>query len=159
MDNTRDLPGYKYYVDAQTGERPALFVVFVSVSEAARPDAEPLNGVLFPVEPVDLPALDARERNYERREVTGLVPEAGEGRVWTYVGSDAARERYATGAGRGAAAVSAEYLDAVRESFRALGEGELERFGRTTVAPAVPVRALRRVDLPEAPDAPPAAGP
>ena len=31
MDNTRDLPGYKYYV-APDGTRPAVFVAFLDVA-------------------------------------------------------------------------------------------------------------------------------
>src|SRR3954452_9313466 len=45
MDNSRDLPGYKYYVDPRTGERPRVFVAFLDL--APDPRAR-VNGVLFP---------------------------------------------------------------------------------------------------------------
>ena len=127
MDNTLDLPGYKHYVDAETGERPAVCVAFLDLV----PDpSSAVNGVVFPV--ADLAALDDRERNYERREV-----QPG---VWAYLGTEAARARFE----RGPTVVSREYLDGVRESFAALGE--LTRFEGSTDPPSVPVRDLRRID-------------
>jgi len=145
MDNSADLPGYKYYVDPASGERPAVFVTFVNVAEDP---ASTMNGVVFPVEPGELDTLDARERNYARREVTGLVsPDVG-GTVWVYAGSDDARARYETGCAGGASVVSEEYLLLVRDSFAALGEAALERFDQSTDPPEAPVRPLRRVDLP-----------
>ena len=31
MDNTKTIPGYKFYVDPQTGERPAVYVAFLAI--------------------------------------------------------------------------------------------------------------------------------
>jgi hypothetical protein len=140
MDNSVDLPGYKYYVDPNDGSRPPLFVAFLNLE----PDASTVvNGVVFPVEAAELPELDARERNYERRAV-----EIDGERAWAYVGTADARARYETGSSRGAAVVDRAYLDLVRDSFAALGDEELRRYEASTDAPAVPVRALRRVELP-----------
>ena len=36
MDNRRTIPGYKYYVDPETGERPPVRVTFLSLYPAAR---------------------------------------------------------------------------------------------------------------------------
>ena len=140
MDNSVDLPGYKYYVDPADGSRPGVFVTFLNLEPSA---GAPVNGAVFPVEADELPALDARERNYERRAV-----EVGGERAWTYVGTSEARERYETGAARNNAVVDGGYLDLVRESFAALGKDELRRYEASTDAPEVAVRALRRVDLP-----------
>lgn len=134
MNNRLDLPGYKYYVDADTGERPALFVTFLNIV----PGEGSVNGVVAPVSEDELVSLDARERNYVRRQVE--LP--GVGHAWTYVGSRAARARYA----RGPSVVALDYLDGVRGAFEALGE--LELFERSTEPHAVAVRDLRRVDLP-----------
>src|SRR3954452_3259035 len=66
MDNRVDLPGYKYYVDAQSGERPAVYVAYLDLE----PDPDnTVNGVAFEATDVELRSLDARERNYERRVV------------------------------------------------------------------------------------------
>jgi hypothetical protein len=120
MDNSVDLPGYKYYVDPETGERPALFVTFVNVVEAD----DRVRGVAFELD--DLAALDARERNYQRRRV---------GDLWVYVGTPEARERYQRGRTQGKAVVAAAYLETVREAFP-----DVE-------PPDLPVRELRRIDL------------
>ena len=129
MDNSVDLPGYKYYVD-DAGERPAVMVTFVNLVEAD----DSVNGMVFPVDASELELLDRRERNYERRRVGD--------RLWAYVGIEAALARYEAGP----SVVSREYLELVRAGFDAAGE--LERFERTTAPPAVPVLGLRRVDLP-----------
>jgi gamma-glutamylcyclotransferase (GGCT)/AIG2-like uncharacterized protein YtfP len=145
MDNSVDLPGYKYYVDAATGERPAAFVTFVDLAPAP---GSSVNGVVFPVDGHALPVLDARERNYERRELTGPLSVELDGRVWAYFGRDEARERYERGRAAGTAVVSRRYGDLVRDGFAQLGSEELTRFAASTDDPSVPVRDLERVELP-----------
>jgi hypothetical protein len=139
MDNRRDLPGYKYFVDAETGERPAAYVAFLDL---VHDPATEVNGVLLPVDEDGLTRLDARERNYERRDVTVAVDPAPPGTVWAYFGTAEARARF----DQGKAVVSREYLERVRSGFEALGE--LRRFDASTDPPPVPVRDLVRVDLP-----------
>jgi hypothetical protein len=139
MDNRRDLPGYKYFVDAETGKRPAVYVAFLDLTHDP---ATEVNGVLFPVDADGLTRLDARERNYERRDVTVAVDPAPPGPVWAYFGTTEARDRF----DQGNAVVSREYLERVRAGFEALGE--LRRFEASTDLPPVPVRELLRVDLP-----------
>ncbi len=142
MDNTETIPGYKVYEDRATGERPAVYVTFLSI----RPDlGSVVDGVVYPVDPASLPSLDARERNYERREVTDLVDAQGT-RVWAYVGTDEARARCAAGRARGTALVTQEYYEQVRASFERLGA--LAEFERTTDELRLPRRPLRRIDLP-----------
>ena len=145
MDNTRDLPGYKHYLDPVTGERPAVYVAFLDIV----PDpSTAVNGVVFPAAPAELDALDSRERNYGRRDVTAHIDPPAGGRVWAYLGTQAARERFERGQAAGAAVIDPAYLDAVRESFEQLGPRERARFDASTDPPPVPVRALTRVDAP-----------
>jgi hypothetical protein len=125
MDNSVDLPGYKYYVEPD-GTRPDMKVTFVNLVEAD----DAVNGVVFEGDP---DVLDLRERNYSRCEV-----EPG---LWAYIGTPEARARYE----EGPSVVSREYLETVRRGFEALGQ--LARFEQTTDPPRVPVRDLRRVDL------------
>jgi gamma-glutamylcyclotransferase (GGCT)/AIG2-like uncharacterized protein YtfP len=140
MDNTRDLPGYKYYVDARTGDRPAVCVAYV----ALEPDPETtVNGVVFPVERAALTALDDRERSYARREVTGQIDPPTGGRTWAYFARPDARDR----ARRSNVVINRRYHDAVREGFAALGPEQLAAFEDSTDAPPVPMRDLRRVEL------------
>jgi hypothetical protein len=139
MDNSVDLPGYKHYLDPETGERPAVFVTFLNLVESA---GDAVNGIVFPVD--DLVDLDARERNYERREVE--LPGV-DGRLWAYVGSREARARYEDAAARGVAVVDGSYFSSVRAGFGSLGADGLMRFDQSTDSPSVPVRSLRRVDV------------
>src|SRR4051794_32580383 len=67
MDNRRTLPGYRYFLDAATGERPPVYVAFLDIRPCA---GARVNGIVFPA---DLAVLDARERNYAREDVTALL--------------------------------------------------------------------------------------
>lgn len=146
MDNRRDLPGYKWYRLASTGERPAVFVAFLDVVAA---DGQAVNGVCRPVTARELAALDARERNYDRVEVTELVAEA-RGRVWAYAGSAAGRARLREGVRSGRAVVSRAYRDQVEAGFRALGPAALAAYRASTDSPpdGCATLDLERVDLP-----------
>lgn len=143
MDNTVDLPGYKYY-RAPGGERPALFVTFLNLVRAV---GRGVNGIVFEVSAHELEALDARERNYTRIEVTEMLEGAPSGKAWTYVGTAEARGRYERGLSIGRAAVSQAYHDGVLEDFASLGSGALQEFAATTEPPSCPIRKLQRVDL------------
>ena len=137
MDNRVDLPGYKYYRDPRDGSRPAVMVAFADLAETP---AGVVNGVCRPAP--DLAALDARERNYDRVDVTGRI-EDPPGRVWAYVGSAAGRARFA----QGPAVVARGYVEAVQAGFRALGPAEHRAFLESTDFGGVPVVALERVEL------------
>jgi gamma-glutamyl AIG2-like cyclotransferase len=103
MDNRRTIPGYKFYVDAATGERPEVYVAFVCIWPEAGATVE---GVVMDVD--DLAALDRRERNYDRVDVSAHLD--ADGPVWAYVGSAAGRERFEAGCANGTTVVSADYL-------------------------------------------------
>ncbi len=126
MDNRRTIPGYKYYVDPDTGERPPVHVTFLNLYPTAEGQ---VNGIAFPVTAEALDELDRRERNYDRVDVTALIDADLDGTVWTYLGSEAARERFAAAGG-------------------------LDEFDRSTDPVSVPLRRLTRVDVPPPPPAP-----
>lgn len=135
MDNSRDIAGYKFYIDEKTGERPGVFVAFLDLE----PDpATTVNGVVFPVTPDELAALDNRERSYSRREVEIGVA----GRVWAYFGRPEARKR----ARNDNVVVHRAYLESVRDGFAQLGSDQFARFRASTDDPAVPIQGLRRID-------------
>lgn len=132
MDNSVDLPRYKHY-ERGGGVRPDVMVAFLDVEPSA--DGE-LNGGL--VEAADLEALDARERNYDRREV-----ETSEGPAWTYVGSAPGRDRLARGVAEGRCVVQRAYLMRVLSGFAALGGTDaLDRFEQTTAPLPGPLEDL-----------------
>jgi cation transport regulator ChaC len=129
MDNRETIPGYKIYLDAETGERPAVEVAYLSIDPAP---GQRVDGVAFAVTDEELAALDARERNYVRHDVSDLVDAALGGRIWAYVGSAAGRLRLARGRRRGTAVVARGYL---------------EKVGAIAVPPDLPVRKLLRCDV------------
>ena len=142
MDNTRDLEGYKYYL-APDGSRPAVFVAFLDVAAAT---GASVHGVCTPVDPERLARLDARERNYERVDVTEQIAGAP-GRTWAYVGSAAGRERFARGATAAACVIAEDYLRLVRAGLMELGEPANRHAAASLDPRGLPVRPLRRVDL------------
>ena len=139
MDNSVDLPGYKHYV-APDGERPDLMICYLDVAE--RPGAA-VNGVALPVGADELPALDARERNYERREVTGQLDVSLRGRVWAYVGRRVGRARAERGRRERRLAVASSYRERVMTGFELLGQRR--RFDALTEPARVPVADLEVV--------------
>ena len=133
MDNSRTIPGYKYFVEAGTGARPAVFVAFLDVEP--EPGAA-VQGVAAEVDAALLAALDERERNYARVEVTAALDRDLGAPVWAYTGLPEARARYATGP----TVVSRAYLESVRAGFAAFGLG-------FDTEPEVPVLDLERIDV------------
>jgi len=102
-----------------------------------------VNGVALPVGPDHLAALDAREINYERIDVSAAFEGPTSGRVFTYIGLDAARERCRRGIEEGNAFVSRDYVTVVRHGFERLGPAALAELERTTDPNPFPERDLR----------------
>jgi gamma-glutamylcyclotransferase (GGCT)/AIG2-like uncharacterized protein YtfP len=144
MDNSRSLAGYKYYLRATDSSRPAVFVTFLNLVPAG---GRYVSGTLFAVGEDELAALDERERNYDRREVTDLVDAPPEGRIWTYIGKAEAERRFALGAREGRAVIDRAYLETVRAGFELIATEALVEFDATTDPHTCPVVDLRRVDL------------
>jgi hypothetical protein len=144
MNNAVDLPGYKYYLD-EHGHRPDLYVAFLDVKPAR---THLVNGVCVPVDADELGALDERERNYVRRDVTALCRLPSERiRVWAYLGSPAGRRRLTTARSAGRAVVDRGYLESVRAGFARLGEAELDACTPSLDPGGLPVRALTRREI------------
>ncbi len=142
MDNSAEIEGYKHYRLRSDGSRPAVCVAFLDVvTDAGATTA----GVCVAVDTEQLPALDHRERNYGRVDVTGLVP-AARGTVWAYVGTDAGRRRLADAREAGLAVVSRDYLERTRAAYEALGTSALAEFERTAAVDDLPVWELARLE-------------
>jgi cation transport regulator ChaC len=144
MDNSLSVPGYKFYRDPRDASRPQVFVAFLNLVPAP---GGSVNGVVFPVDSARLAELDRRERNYERCDVSRSLSESFDGRVWTYIGSQAAEQRFRDGSERGCAVIDKRYLDGVREGFRLLTDGSLEEFDASTDPHDCAVLELQRIDL------------
>jgi Gamma-glutamyl cyclotransferase, AIG2-like len=140
MDNSVDVPGYKSYRLRCDASRPAVYVAFVDIE---RDPQGAVTGVLMPVDVDDLAALDHRERNYDRIDVTAQVDDAA-GRVWAYRGSQAGRARLREGLAAGRAVVSRDYLENVLAGLATIAPCEVGH-----VRPAdLPVLDLERVEIP-----------
>jgi len=149
MNNWEGDGGAKHFVDRASGERPRIRVAYLDIYEDA---GCAVNGLALPVDRERLEAIDAREVNYERVELTAAFePDGGRGalpdppRVFAYVGLDAARERCRQGAEDGDAFVSRDYAQGVRHAFAGLAPGALAEFDRTTDPLPFPERDLRVV--------------
>jgi hypothetical protein len=142
MDNTRDLPGYKHYLRRQDGSRPEVCVAFLDLA----PAAGSVNGICFSVTPELLAALDERERNYLRVDVTDRLWPRPPGRAWAYVGRAESRARFRRARAKSRAVVSREYREHVLRGFAALGRDALAAFRRSTELEGLPVVDLVRVD-------------
>jgi gamma-glutamylcyclotransferase (GGCT)/AIG2-like uncharacterized protein YtfP len=140
-DNRAAIPGYKRYRDAD-GAYPAVHIAFLDLAGGAGT----VNGVCLPVSPAQLAALDDRERNYVRVEVSGQLT-TPLGRTWAYLGSRDGRARLAAGRRAGDAVVTREYREIVLGGFAALGDDELARFHASSDLADLPIRDLERVDL------------
>lgn len=140
MDNRVTVPGYKLYRRRADGSRPAVYVAFLDIMPDVGAGAA-TGGFLFAADDVVLRALDAREHNYDRVDVTAAVPDAT-GTVWAYRGSAAGRERLRLGLLGASVVVDLNYVTAVRASFAALGIDD------DLGAGSLPVMDLERVELP-----------
>lgn len=141
MNNWEGGEGAKHWLDRATGERPHIRVAYLDIYEHS---GSAVNGLALPVDSVRLSVLDARELNYERADVTSSFEPEVEGRVFTYVGLGAARERCRHGVGAGDIFVSRDYAVSVRLAFERLGQRALAEFDRTTDPLPFPERDLLR---------------
>lgn len=115
-------------------------VVALGVTEV---DGACMNGIVTLVHPDELIRLAARERNYDRVDVTDGVrlledgPDVG--RVVTYVPRQVALDIYLDGRDRGRAGIERRYWNLVDGAFDALLPGQGDRYRATTPPPDVPV--------------------
>jgi hypothetical protein len=123
MDNRVTIQGYKYYVDPE-GNRPDVVVTFLNLVPG-----EGVDGVVFEADPAE---LDARERQYERVDVTHALADVP-GPVFAYIGRPEAVARFEAAHREGRAVAQRSYVEAVRG---------------IAPPPSFPVLDLTRVDLP-----------
>lgn len=144
MDNGVDVPGYKHYRLRADGTRPAVFVAFLDLFDDP---AAATHGVCVAVDDAQLAAIDHRERNYERIDVTGVVLPA-RGTVWAYLGSAEGRRRLSRARDAGLAVISRDYLRRTRASFAALGDDARADFESSSAVGDLPVWDLERFENP-----------
>ncbi len=139
MDNRLDLPGYKYYIHRQTGNRPKGFVTFLNI----RPhNGKTIIGILFSVSDKELENLDRRERNYQRIDITKAIDTRIQGKAWVYIGLDEAEKRYQEGLRQGNAVIAQDYYNSVHNAYISLGKKALSNYAETTDEPKIPISNL-----------------
>lgn len=129
MNNWEKGEGEKHFVEPGSGAKPRVRVAYLDIEPAA---GETVNGLAIPVDAPLLAALDAREVNYERLDVSAAFRPALDAPVLAYRGTAAARARCRPRPGV-AVAVSREYVRRVRAGFAALGHEQLAEYERTTL--------------------------
>jgi len=153
MNNWEGGEEAKHFLDRDTGERPRIRVAYLDLREQ---EGSAVNGVALPVDTERLATLDAREINYERVDVTDAFEPAADvdaaaadppGRVYAYIGLDAARERCRQGVADGDIFVSRDYAAGVRLAFERLGADALAEYERSTDPLPFPERDLQ-VEMP-----------
>jgi hypothetical protein len=147
MNNWEGGESAKHWLDGETGERPRIRVAYLDLYEQ---EGSAVNGLALPVDADRLAELDAREVNYARIDVSSAFEGDVAGRVFTYIGLDAARERCRQGAADGNIFVSSHYSAAVRRAFSSLSPDALAVFNRTTDPLPFPERDLLRAQGPSA---------
>ena len=128
--------------DGRTHERTIVALGVVPSAD------ETINGVIGWVGADELPALDRRERTYDRVDVTPAVT-AVDGApvnapVVVYVPRRAAIDHYERARDAGTAAIEERYWNLVDDAFRTLGPDHHARYHATTLAPDIPILPLVR---------------
>lgn len=139
MRNCDPINDRKHYVDPETGERPDVHVAFLNAVSAP---GETCDGLAIPVDSAALVAFDEREVNYRRADVSHLIDPPLQGRVWTYVGTEDALERWTMSMSAGRAVIADEYIEFVRSAFERAGDERLAGFGASTDPPGCPLMRL-----------------
>jgi cation transport regulator ChaC len=136
---------------AVTGAQAEGLEAVVALGIVPAPD-QWMNGILALVSAAELARLDARERNYDRVDVTDLVRvfDGGEAiptihRAALYVPRPHAVAVYEQARSVGRAAIERRYWDLVDTAFHDLAPGHGERYRATTAAPDVPILDVTRV--------------
>lgn len=147
MDNRLNVPGYKYYVARQSGDRPTHtpaqrldgFVTFLNIRSC--PETT-ITGIVFEVSSQELVRLDQRERNYRKVDVTNLIDVPMPDKVYAYIGLAEAEQRYQRGLKSKNAMISQDYYDLVYGAYESLGTEALTDYLNTTDSPVIPIVAL-----------------
>lgn len=138
MNNGEATELEKHFVDPETGEKPSVRVAYLDIEES---EGATVNGLAIPVDAERLAEFDVREVNYLRLDVSSAFEPSVSAPVYSYRGTDAARECCLAQAGV-EVYVSREYVAAIRRAFATLGKDALEEYDRTTEPLSFPERHL-----------------
>ncbi|MCB2180611.1 MAG: gamma-glutamylcyclotransferase [Desulfobulbaceae bacterium] len=143
MDNSHDIPGYKWFRDTDSQKRPDLRVAFLNIYESRKNDF--INGVLFRVTKNELARMQKRERNYDLLEISDRLNISVSGKAYVFIGKKEAEKRFVQGLRANKTVISADYKKLVEQGFKSVSRDYFETYIQTTDEPAVPVRKLETV--------------
>lgn len=138
MNNWEATEAEKHFVDPGSGLKPRIRVAYLDIEPR---EGSSVNGLAIPADAARLAALDLREVNYSRIDVSSAFAPAISHRIFTYVGTEAARERCRLET-PAAVHVSREYASRIKRAFAALGPDALAEYERTTEPLRFPERDL-----------------
>ena len=141
---------YGTMVEGESIDEPGRTWTVVALGLEAS-SSESVNGLIARVDEGDLAALDRRERNYDRVDVTDLITVVGHAvsSVVTYVPRPDPVERFEAARAAGSAAISKRYWDLVDGAFAALGTSQRDRYHATTPDAGIPVVELHERFVPQ----------
>ena len=142
MDNSKQIKGYKYYVNPIDLQQPDVFVTFLNVQES--PD-HAVKGILFEVSQEELLLFDQRERQYSRKDITDLLDIEIDGNAWVYTGLPDSMKRFEKAFENNRAVISQAYQELVNSAYQSLGEDDLTEFVNSTVNPGLPAVNLKLI--------------
>lgn len=123
MDNTQEIPNYKYYIEEIENERPNYFVTFLNIE--IDPSSE-IVGVLFFVDKMMLEKLKIRERNYALIEITNNIDIDIPDKSFIFIAKNSGIRRYKEGLKQKSAVIPKEYYDFVENSYKKLEKNKLK---------------------------------
>ncbi len=138
MNNWEATDSEKHFVDPESGLKPRIKVAYLDIER--RPGST-VNGLAIPVDAARLAELDEREVNYLRIDVSPAFATPIPHRVFTYLGTAAARARCRQ-TPDAAINVGRQYVSRIRRAFAALGPDALAEYERTTEPLRFPERDL-----------------
>ncbi|HET6997921.1 MAG TPA: gamma-glutamylcyclotransferase family protein [Solirubrobacterales bacterium] len=139
MNNWEATEAEKHFLDPDSGLKPRIRVAYLDVEPR---QGSSVNGLAIPVDATRLAELDLREVNYSRIDVSSAFEPAIPHRIFTYVGTAAARERCRAETPDLIVQVSRQYVERIKQAFAALGPDELAEYERTTEPLPFPERDL-----------------
>ncbi len=146
--------GFTFTTVAEDGEGDVEWT-FVALGLIRAID-ETTNGVVGWVDDAELAALDLRERQYDRVDVTTLASVSDDATdavrdapIVTYIPRSEAVRIYEVAKARGTAAITTRYWDLVDGAFAALGPDRRARYHATTPDPGIPIVEVPPEQLPE----------
>ncbi len=140
MDNSKEVPNYKYYINPTDLQQPDVFVTFLNVQES--PDSS-VKGILFEVSQEELLLFDQRERQYSRKDITTMLDIQIDGTAWVYTGLPESMKRFEKAFEDNRAVISQAYQELVHSAYQSLSDDDLTAFKNSTINAGLSVMELK----------------